>query len=245
MMHIALRVDFHSVGRSGVVIRITDCLCLGHLFFGAVELNSVKIQRTRQSKKRVSSYALQECAADPDWTSALSRPGVELYRNNMLILVAGLPGSGKSFFSENLARRIGAVYLSSDRVRVEMQASGKYAPEDKLAVYKRMIEYASVEIEAGRNVVIDATFFHHTLREMFVRLAEGYAIPLRVIEITADEALVRKRLSRPRRWSDADYTVYETIRDQFEEIVMPHTTLISTDTNIESMLEQAIRYINI
>lgn len=165
------------------------------------------------------------------------------YRNNMLILVAGLPGSGKSFFSEKLARGIGAVYLNSDKVRVEMQTNGKYSPEDKLAIYNQMVERASEAIEAGRDVVVDATFFHHTLREMFVRLAEGYAVPLRVIEITADEALVRKRLSRPRRWSEADYAAYEIVRDQFEEIVMPHVTLVSTDTNIETMLGQAIQYI--
>ncbi|MBT1686452.1 AAA family ATPase [Dawidia soli] len=158
--------------------------------------------------------------------------------------MAGLPGSGKSFFSEMLARRIGAVYLNSDQVRVEMQAGRKYSIEDKLAIYGRMVELASAAIEAGRDVVVDATFFHHTLREMFVRLATGYLVPLRVIGITADEALVRKRLSRPRRWSEADYGVYEAVRDQFEEIVMPHATLVSTDSNIESMLEQAIHYIS-
>lgn len=161
----------------------------------------------------------------------------------MVILVAGLPGSGKSYFAERLARQMDALYLNSDRVRLEVHANGLYSDDDKLLIYRRMATEASRAIELGQHVIVDATFFHHTLREPFVRLAQACSVPLRIIEVTADESLIRQRLSRPRTWSEADYGVYERLRDLSEEIVMPHLILVSTDTNIESMLHDAIQYI--
>ena len=65
-----------------------------------------------------------------------------------------------------------------------------------------------------------------------------------VIEITADEEIIRQRLRRTRKYSEADFNVYEKIRDEFEEITMPHLTLQSTDDNLEQMLKSAISYIN-
>jgi predicted kinase len=161
----------------------------------------------------------------------------------MLILVAGLPGSGKSFFAEKLAGRIGADYLNSDQIRLDLHATGKYTTDDKLAVYKMMVAEASAAIETGKDVVADATFFHHALRELFVRLAEAKKVPVFVIEVIAEEALIRKRLTQPRKRSEADFNVYEGVRDAFEEITMPHLTLTSTDDNIERMITEAINYL--
>lgn len=161
----------------------------------------------------------------------------------MIILVSGLPGSGKSYFAERLAGRISAEYLNSDRVRIELHASGKYSAEDKLVVYKEMLLRTMKAFDDGHDVVVDATFYHHTMREMFLRLAEGYKQMLLIIEVVADEALIRERLSRPRKYSEADYQVYEKIRDDFEGITMPHLVLESTDDNLEEMLKSAITHI--
>lgn len=161
----------------------------------------------------------------------------------MIILVAGLPGSGKSYFVERLADKLDAVYINSDRVRIALQTRGKYSFSDKLVVYKEMILEATQAIEEKRDVIVDATFYHHTMREMFLRLAEGYNIDVRVIEVVADESLIRQRLQKPRKYSEADYRIYEIVRDHFEGITMPHLTLQSTDNNLEEMLKQAESYI--
>lgn len=44
----------------------------------------------------------------------------------MIILVAGLPGPGKSYFAEKLAGILSAVYLNTDRIRLALHAAGKY-----------------------------------------------------------------------------------------------------------------------
>ena len=162
----------------------------------------------------------------------------------MVIIVSGLPGSGKSFFAEQLADRIGYKYINSDKVRQALHARGKYSAQDKLIVYMEMLVQTTKALEENKSVVADATFYHHSMREMFLRLAHGFNVPCRVIEITADEEIIRQRLRKTRKYSEADFNVYEKIRDEFEEITMPHLTLQSTDDNLEQMLKSAISYIN-
>jgi predicted kinase len=161
----------------------------------------------------------------------------------MIIIVSGLPGSGKSYFAEHLAAKLGAIYINSDQMRLLMHASGKYSLEDKLVVYKEMLLNTTKALEENRDVVVDATFYHHTMREMFVRLAYGYNIILRVIDVTADEDLIRQRLVKPRKYSEADYSIYEKVRDDFEEITIPHLVLKSTNDNLGMMLKTAMEYI--
>jgi predicted kinase len=160
----------------------------------------------------------------------------------MLVLISGLPGSGKSYFGQELANAIDAVYLNSDKVRIQMNASGKYQEKDKLSVYRQMISEASKAIDAGRHVVVDATFYKRSFRELFEKLAESRGTPQHIIEVRADEPTIRRRLSSGREFSEADYKVYETIRDEFEEITVPHLVLTSTNSNIEEMLHKAIEY---
>lgn len=161
----------------------------------------------------------------------------------MMVIVAGLPGSGKTYFAKRLSAELGAAYVNSDQIRQRMHASGKYSSEDKVIVYREMVRKAEMAIGKKKDIVIDATFYHHSLREIFVKLAKDYHIPAYLIEVTADEALIRRRLQKARDYSEADFSVYTKVRDDFEEITMPHLTLISTDENIGEMLNKGLQYI--
>ena len=160
-----------------------------------------------------------------------------------MTLVCGLPGSGKSFFASRLAARINADYINSDRVRKELLAMGRYSFEDKLRIYQHMAERAAALISQGKDVVVDATFYHHTMRELFMEAALQDQCPVRFIVIVASEALVRERLSRPRTESEADLGVYQTMKAQFEKFTQPHLRLQSEANNIEQMLAAAVEYL--
>jgi predicted kinase len=62
----------------------------------------------------------------------------------MIVIVFGLPGSGKSFFASRLAKMINADYINSDMIRKEMFASSTYSEKEKAAVYNVMIEKTKV-----------------------------------------------------------------------------------------------------
>lgn len=161
-----------------------------------------------------------------------------------IILVTGLPGSGKSYFARRLAARLGAAHINSDSVRKAMGASGRYSFEDKLVVYNVMSRMTERYLDDGKLVVADATFYHPVMREMFVKIAQERAVNIYFIEITAKELLIKERLKKPREDSEADFQVYKDIRDQLLQMTNPHLTLESTNDNIESMLDEAILYIN-
>ena len=161
----------------------------------------------------------------------------------MIIVVSGLPGTGKSYFAEKLSDRLGAVHFNSDKLRNALHARGKYTIDDKLHIYRVMAEEADHVLDQGKSVIVDATFYKHEMIDLFTMLAKDHASPIRFIKIEADETLVRERLQRRRTDSEADFQVYVKIKDEFDELDVPHLVIQSEAHNIDTMIEPALRYI--
>ena len=161
----------------------------------------------------------------------------------MIILVAGLPGSGKSYFASQLALKIDASYINSDLVRKALGTLGKYTFKDKLEVYSKMVSLAESSLRKGRPAIVDATFYLQSTRNMFIELARKYASVIHMIVVYADEGLIKQRLSLPRKDSEADFSVYKQVKTEFEGLKFPHLELESTDDNIETMLNRAVNYL--
>lgn len=161
----------------------------------------------------------------------------------MMIIVMGLPGSGKSYFAKKLSDKIGAGYIGSDAVRKEMKAMGKYGVEDKNRVYDQMALLTKSSLSKGETVVLDATFFKKHLLEKFVSLVREKGTPYRVFWIVAEGEVIKKRISKERRDSEADYGVYLKLAEEFEEPEPPFLKVVSTQNNIMDMLKQADDYI--
>ncbi|WP_194974563.1 AAA family ATPase [Aquiflexum lacus] len=162
----------------------------------------------------------------------------------MLIMVMGLPGSGKSFFAKSFAEKLGAEYFSSDLLRTKMGLRGKYLPENKNQVYMEMAKRTKELIEKNKSVVLDATFFQKKFREFIYSIAETSGVPLFIFLVQADENIIKQRLSAPRKDSEADHSVYLKIKEQFEPLERPFLTLNSTNDNLSEILLKASQYIN-
>lgn len=162
----------------------------------------------------------------------------------MIIVVFGLPGSGKSYFAEKLSGRLMAVHINSDQVRNTMDSRGKYSFRDKSMVYHVMADKVSACIREGKDVVVDGTFYKRDMITIFQELAHSQLCPINFIKIEAEEALVKKRLSKPRKDSEADYAVYLKIKKEFEPPEVSYVTIRSGTDNIDSMLDSALGYIS-
>ena len=100
-----------------------------------------------------------------------------------LILVGGLPGTGKSTLAEGLARKTGAQVLRSDVVRKRMAGvplavgaaapfeEGLYQPETTARVYEELLAQAGPLLSQGETVVLDASWTHAPWRREARRLA--------------------------------------------------------------------------
>jgi predicted kinase len=162
----------------------------------------------------------------------------------MMIIISGLPGTGKSYFASRLASKLGAAYINSDVTRKDIDAQGRYAFEDKLNVYEEMANRAGEALRNGQSVVVDATFYRKEMRQMFFTLAKLLHKNIALIQIVADEQIVIDRLRPPRRDREAGLAVYRLVKSQFEELDRDRLTIESTADNIGDMLEKATAYIS-
>ncbi|HEY2709413.1 MAG TPA: AAA family ATPase [Caulobacteraceae bacterium] len=72
-----------------------------------------------------------------------------------LIVLAGLPGCGKSTLARELARRTGATWLRIDSIEVAIKASGVVPGDLKDAGYRAAHAVAEDNLLLGRDIVAD------------------------------------------------------------------------------------------
>jgi uncharacterized protein len=129
-----------------------------------------------------------------------------------LVLVGGLPGTGKTTVASALADEFGFALLSSDRVRSDLAAAGdRYARAAKDAVYAEVLARARRTLESGESVVADATWSEPAWRADAETLARETRSRLVRVECVAPVELAAARAQRRfvggRDMSDADATV--------------------------------------
>lgn len=160
----------------------------------------------------------------------------------MIVIVFGLPGSGKSYFASRLAKTINAEYVNSDRLRKEMFKERVYSEHEKKMVYNQMLEQMKDAVQKNNNLVLDATFHRRDARQMFLDEMEGKG-GIVFIEIKADENIIKERVKKERPYSEADFEVYKLISQHNEPLDEPHLVLKSTNDNIDKMLDRATKYL--
>jgi predicted kinase len=162
----------------------------------------------------------------------------------MVIIVFGLPGSGKSYLASRLAQQLEAVYVNSDELRIKLLAKRSYSDAEKMRVYEAMIDAMTEALSHKKAILLDATFYKASLRDQFEHVADTFKEKIMYIEVTAPEKLIKERLKKPRQFSEATWEVYQKLKADFEPLQEKHLVLTSSDNNISSMLRKAVQYIN-
>jgi predicted kinase len=142
----------------------------------------------------------------------------------MLIIVCGLPGSGKTTLSQKLASQWHAVHISSDVVRKKLIARPTYSEEEKKSVYDELGRLAAAAMTEGRDVVVDATCYLKEQRDALRKLAQAAGVKSYIVLCTLSENEVRERLAMrgPRGMSDADFSIYLKVKGMFEPVDEEH-----------------------
>ena len=150
-----------------------------------------------------------------------------------VVVMCGLPASGKSTVAGTLAGRIGAAYVSSDIVRKQIAGidprerageafrAGLYSPEMTERTYAELRRRVREHLDAGRAVVIDAMHGRASERAAARALAAEHGVPCLIVELRLDEAAARARIAGrddPLRTSDATEDVYALQRERFERV---------------------------
>ncbi len=124
----------------------------------------------------------------------------------MLIITHGFSGAGKSVIAEQVANRIGAIWLRSDVERKRLFGyapladtdsaidGGVYSKHHTRETYKHLEHQTREILSAGFSVIIDATFLKQTQRKPFQKLAETQGNPFIILSIEASEPELCRRI---------------------------------------------------
>lgn len=164
-----------------------------------------------------------------------------------LILVAGLPGSGKTTLAKAYSARrapdAAVLHLNSDLIRKELGLMGHYQPSDKKKVYDALLERTRAALLEGQEVVVDSTFYKEAIREPFRSVAAACGAALFWVEVLAQERTVRERLQTPRADSEADFSVFGKIKNEHEPLTEPHLVLWSDAMTLDEMTTEMLNYV--
>lgn len=158
-------------------------------------------------------------AADPSLEAPAAAGAVADYRDYLalaarfagggrraVVLMHGLPGSGKSTVAQALAARAGAVVVRSDLERKRLhglaalersqsaQDAGIYAAASTAATYARLAAVVEDAVAGGIPVVVDAAFLRRADRDAFRALAARVGATAWVVACEAAPEELRRRV---------------------------------------------------
>ncbi len=163
---------------------------------------------------------------------------------SVVVLVGGLPGTGKSTLAAGLAAETGWVLLRSDEIRRRRSVgSDRYAPGPRAAVYEELLTSARERLEEGESVILDATWISIQERALAARLAEDAKAELVALCCICDDSIggdrIRQRLARGDDVSEATVAVRDVMEagmDEWPSAIVIDTSRSGASVNLEKAL---------
>ena len=162
----------------------------------------------------------------------------------MQIIVAGLPGTGKTTISKQVAKELNAEILRTDEIR----KNNEFSEKEKKTVYEKMLSIAEKELKKNKNIILDATFYKKKFRSKAKKIAERNKTENYLIEVTCSEKALKKRINKrfkeKKSKSKANYEVYLKIKKQFQKINEKHFQIDSSE-NYEHQVREVLNSIKV
>jgi len=166
-----------------------------------------------------------------------------------LVVVSGLPGTGKSYFCRRLAERAEVVVLESDRLRKTLFSSPTYGQDEHLRLFPACHALVRELLAGGVSVAFDATNLEERHREPLYHIADQVGAELVIVQVSAPEEVVHKRLENRERGldsdgvSDASRRVYQAMQSRADRIRRSHY-VVDTSKDISPALDKVVHRIS-
>ncbi|APA98387.1 uncharacterized protein NS506_04339 [Nocardia seriolae] len=209
---------------------------------------------------RAKTDRLRAAQGDPD-AAASARRHLDLAIRHLergavtMVLVGGLPGSGKSTVARELAAHTGARVISSDAVRAQLRAcgavtgasgrfgEGAYRPEARARVYAELLDRARADLALGRSVILDAGWPDAETRARAAEIADLAHADLIPLHCACPSALAASRiLGRPHGDSEATPAIADALAATVTD--WPDAVQLDTAGPVEATVAAALRIWN-
>ncbi|HWF92842.1 MAG TPA: ATP-binding protein [Terriglobales bacterium] len=168
----------------------------------------------------------------------------------MIVVMVGLPGTGKSTLAHALASQTAGVVLNKDEVRATLfpAADVEYSREQDDFCMGVLLDAAAYLLKKNpaRTILIDGRPFSKTQQlEQVINAAEQLGQAWKIVECTCRAQTARVRLedqSTTHPAANRDYTLYLKIKSEWQEILLPKV-VIDTDHSFAQCVKEAARAI--
>ncbi|MCE2463318.1 MAG: ATP-binding protein [Dehalococcoidia bacterium] len=159
-------------------------------------------------------------ASLPEMPPAAERP--------VMVIVSGLPGTGKSYFSRRIVSQVPLLVMESDVMRKVLFPDPGYTPSENRRLFRAY--HSLIDDLLGHKVplLLDATNLVESHREGLYRIAEGRGVGIIIVYLKASPDVVYQRLEGRSKGmdrednSEADWRVYRRMQSTVQPIGRDH-----------------------
>jgi predicted kinase len=161
----------------------------------------------------------------------------------LIIVICGLPGTGKTFLSNKLSPFLNATVLSTDKLRKELFKKPTYTSWERALIYDILFLLAKYLHSSGVNCILDGTFNKENSRIEVKELLHLTNEQFHIIEcICPEDMIITRLLLRKDDYSDANVSIYLKMKKIYEPVRQKHIS-INTIRPIDKNLEKILKYI--
>mgnify|MGYP004417308680 CR=1 FL=1 len=111
-----------------------------------------------------------------------------------LYITMGLPASGKTYFSQQLAAELDTFFLNCDNLRLAMFEKPTFSPEEHAMVYRTVAFIAEQHLAQGQSIICNANYHIHNRREAMQELARACGAKYKILWVQTPYEVVKERI---------------------------------------------------